>query len=371
MIRIASGPEPLIKNTKSFKKVFKSTVKAAKDEIAQQGRIKSFSKNWKAVEKPVIGKLTATDIRNGKSPLANRPIGGKFETTFNPARGLKSIDALSTAQKAQFGIDAKTPYTKPGKGTKIPVKGSGLNSIAPYVSNMVNAFRKPPKPAVPRMQGQVTLNRVNNSDEVNQIERGIRGADMSASREMDENTARSVKAANLATRFNQLSASNERNNNKNIEIGNQESTLNANIISANLNKLDQRDRDIVEMKVAQQAEGSANVANAADKYMTIKNEEALRDLDLKKTAIVANAYKADGISGRTMRDIERATPGALSLDYHGVSRKADVTNLTNTLINQDVAQREEMRKARQQYKRFGGKLKYRTGGMLSKMIKIN
>lgn len=238
------------------------------------------------------------------------------------------------------------------------------DDLAPYASNILNAFRKPIAPPMPAMDPGVTLQRVNLDNDRAMVERGIRGANMNADRTLDENTSQAVKQYNLATRFNQLSQVNQAERNANTEIANQETQTNANITARNNMKTDQRGRDLVEMQVANQREKSANIANAADKYISIKNEKAKANLDMKKFGIITAAYNRDGVAGRQYKSLAEIIQDPAGLEYLNNNANEQGAAINEKAYNDYL----ERKKKASSMKKYGGVLKYSTGGMM-KIIK--
>jgi hypothetical protein len=198
----------------------------------------------------------------------------------------KSRPFTDPAMLGRVSPDVKLPAKLP------PVIGSkfdyvaAANKVAPYASNIINSFRKPPKPITPVLDGGVALQRADFSNDKAMVERGVRGANMAADKNLDENTGTAVKMSILASRFNQLSDVNSKERNANIGIGNEEAKIAAQVASGNTSKRDGYNNSLVERGVAIQRESSANIANVGDKIVAIQNEKSKKDLELKKQAIL-------------------------------------------------------------------------------------
>ena len=233
-------------------------------------------------------------------------------------------------------------------------------NIAPYASNIFNMFRSPVPPPNPNLDPGVTLQKVNMDNDRAMVERGIRGANMNADRTLDENTAQSVKQYNLAQRFNQLSQVNQSERNANMEIANRETELNSNITARNNMKQDQLGRDRVEMQLANQREKSANIANAADKYISIKNEKAKSNLDLKKFGIISAAYNQNGVAGRKYKTLAEAMQDPVNLEYMNNGQGQKENDIMDKLNANYLARRQK----ELSQKKYGGAMKYSTGGMM-------
>lgn len=337
--------------------------------------------NMKPMTKPL---LSNTNAAVDFGTMYNRTNIGKNLLGITPANTPYDVQAPKLAPGMPAGIKRSfsTPITSiksrtspnvevgAAAGVKPNARGKRkglqtLNQLAPFVSNMVNAFRKPPAPPMPTMNSQVTLNRVSNDNEINQIEGGVRASNMVAGRTLDENSAAAVRGSNLAERFNQMSASNDRKNIANIGIGNQEAQMNAAIEGTNTAKKDQYGRDLVDMKIANQREKSDNIANAADKYVGIQNEKAKRDLDLKKFGVIAGMYNANGVAGRVFKTMADIQSDPLGANFYNANKGQMTEQAMVDAMNKHYAgKKAEQDKMLIDHMKFGGRMKYATGRMM-------
>lgn len=191
--------------------------------------------------------------------------------------------------------------------TQQPVAGNGVNwqrlgdignSIAPYTSNIINAFRRAPTPAQPILDSPPVLQRVNFDADRVQVGRAISAANIGADRTLAGNTATAVRQYNMGQSLNELSKINERERNTNIGISNQQSIYNAQTAASNNAKQEDYNQSMVERNVAQQREQAANLANAADKYVAIQNEKRKANTDLEKARILKSVYNKSGVLKR-------------------------------------------------------------------------
>lgn len=227
---------------------------------------------------------------------------------LNPDKTLQLEDGTKTASDGVFkpltNVDG-SPYAPSSSGTgkkfKIPDFKGAANAIAPFASNIINSFRKPPKPPTPHLDSQITLNHVNLNNDRAQVERGIRGENANASKVLDENSAQAVRQQNLGVRATQMSSVNQAEANTNVNVDNEAAKINAGIKAGNNYKLDNYDNAGVERTIAMQRESSANLANAADKYIGIGNEKAKNDLDVRKFGILSKT-DTNGVLNRNFQD---------------------------------------------------------------------
>lgn len=168
-------------------------------------------------------------------------------------------------------------------GQKQPIDwAKAANSITPFVSNIANAFRKPPVPSSPDAVSSVVTPRVHLDNQRNEINRATHAADVAANRSLDENSAAAVRGANLSTKIAGLSHVNETEANTNAGLQMQGAGMNASVDAMNTGARNQYKDNLTARKIVQQREQSANLANAADKHILIQNEKRKGALDLQK-----------------------------------------------------------------------------------------
>lgn len=269
-----------------------------------QSAYEQFGAEYEKLKKNSYPRVGPDGKSVGSDPMFDIPAKAKITTTATTPTITKNIVAPT----------ADIKYPKLAVKKKTDWKGMA-SKAAPFISNIVNSFRKPPKPKQPNMDNQIALKRVNLDNDRAVVERGIRGANLEADVNLSENTAAAVKSNNLATQFNQMSAINQSERNQNVAIDNQTEMINAQIRASNNAKRDGYDASVIERKVAMQTQASANLANAGDKLVGIQNERVKRDLELKKEAILMRTdYR--GVLARdrekrqkTMDEIEESGQG--------------------------------------------------------------
>jgi len=174
------------------------------------------------------------------------------------------------------------PSNDTTENPKQPWIAGALNGLAPYASNMFAAIQKPAPVPTPRMDSPVTLQRVSMANDRNEVERGVRGANLSFDQSLDAQGAAISKQYTLAQRFNQLSKVNQDERNQNTNIANTETELNRQVQMGNNAKMDMFNREQVERKNAITANNVANVSNATDKFMMQQRDQQMYDLDKEK-----------------------------------------------------------------------------------------
>lgn len=239
-------------------------------------------------------------------------------------------------------------------------------SIAPYASNIINTFRRAPKSPEPHLDPLVTLQRVNMSNDLNEVGKDVYAANRSSDMNLDENSAAAVKQYTLAQSFANKSKIRESERNANMEISNREMQINAGITASNNNKLDLQSRDNVERRVANQQFGAENLANAADKYQAIQNEGAKATLEGKKLEVIKSMYDGDGVATRAFKKLQDIMQDPAGVEFIAAGKKAKMTD--QQLIDKwEEAKKRGLKADRTLIttsNKYGGELKYSTGGMM-------
>lgn len=183
------------------------------------------------------------------------------------------------------------------KGISAKAQSVG-NSVAPFISNIANAFRKPPMPKLPYLNSFTNLSKINLDDERNRVNRAVMASDVAGDRNLPSNTAAAVHSSNLAVKLNQLSSISERESNANAGIANQQAQMDMQTSFANNGKMDDYNDSLVERQVAQQREQSQNLSNASDKYVSIRNEKDKANVALQQTQMMSHAFDNSQVMGR-------------------------------------------------------------------------
>lgn len=212
-------------------------------------------------------------------------------------------------------VDRKTPVFKESPRTPlVPVKteldlsglGKAADAVAPFVSNIANAFRKPPMPSRDIATPYTTLSKVNLDNERADLNRTMNIADRSAERNVDGNTSEAIKAFNRGTRFDRMNTITDRETNANIAIGNDQAKLDMATTNANIAKTNEYNQQLVERKLAQQREQGANIANAGDKVVAIRNEKEKGRVELEKAKVLSSVSMGKGIIARQNKRMKEA-----------------------------------------------------------------
>jgi hypothetical protein len=156
--------------------------------------------------------------------------------TDKPEAAYNSVNT-TTGTDTPLGT-GRTSLAKPGFFSSANLKklSNSSASLTPYLSNIANAFRKPPMPKTPVMDPYTSLSTVNYSNERNDVNTDSMASARATERNIDSNTAEAIKQFGNGQRFQRLSAINEKENNDNKGIKNQQAMMDAHTKELNTDK---------------------------------------------------------------------------------------------------------------------------------------
>lgn len=202
----------------------------------------------------------------------------------------------------------QAPPVQPAGPSKWAKLGSQVanvgESLAPFASNIMNAFQKPPMPALPTYDSSVTLTAPRYDAERNEVSREINGTNATLFRNLDANTAAKVALSNQGTKLDRLSSINERESNARADTSNRQALVNSGIQTRNNDKTDVYNSQLVERSIAQGRTQSENIANAGDKYVGIQNEKRKAKVDIEKTKTMAELFRNSGVGARLRQNMK-------------------------------------------------------------------
>lgn len=187
------------------------------------------------------------------------------------------------------------PSNKPTFADNVNTIG---NKIAPYISNITNAFRTPPRPSQPIMDPYVTLAKSNLTGERNQSLVDEHTYDRSVNNNVQGNTGEALKLYNKGRGFTERSAINQRENENNIGITNMQARLDTDINVRNTDKRNDFLKENTARDIAEQRTQSENVANAGDKAVEIRDENEKARVNLAQANVLASEFKNSGVLDR-------------------------------------------------------------------------
>jgi len=242
--------------------------------------------------------------------MADKPVADHTYTTADTSIGPGQYDRTQLR-----GVEQNNTFAaKPGWMTKV---SGALGAAAPYISNMVNSFRRPPMPATPIPYNPVHFRRVNFGAAKTEADRMIAGQDQGL-RYLPENEATAARTANMIQGLRAKGQYTMQEQNANAEIANAEATQNGRVDMANVNSMNQFNDSLVDRNIAIENNASANLANAGDKYVAIQNEKAKQQLEATKYGILQGVYSTSGVVNRLdARLLRDPVTGELRRMAHG------------------------------------------------------
>lgn len=239
--------------------------------------------------------------RNGFDPNQDFSLA-PTRTKVTAADMQGGVPKILGKEASNFGLDSTFQADQP---TNIFDK---IGDVVPYVSNIANSFRKMPLPVRGRNINPVAGQRVSYANQLNEVDRQIRGANKAAENSLDENSAAAVRSANLATGIRGKNSVFEAESNANAGMAMQTSQLNANIDAQNVAYDNMYSNQLTEGQIARQREQSQNLANAADKYIAQGDQKAAAKLDLDKLSVYKTMFTNSGVYERELERLRKENP---------------------------------------------------------------
>lgn len=201
---------------------------------------------------------------------------------------------VSTAASGRTGVNLKREGRKASEV---------IDTLAPFASNIVNAFRRLPNPPAPSSQRELSPALINLDASRAEAVRARRSADKMIERNLASGTAIAAsKAANLSQQVREYNAINQNEANANAQIKNQFQALNAQIRAENQNRRDTYNQQLVEKELKQQQLSAENIADVANKIQLIKRDKRLFDLEDTRL-LLTMAQDETGATWRAGKDI--------------------------------------------------------------------
>ncbi len=233
-------------------------------------------------------------VGTARRPGALMPVGAKLGT------GPDLNEMQKMRMKAQAEAQAKREAEQAARRRQIT---GAVESIAPYASNIINSFRRAPRPTVPRPYQYNRLTPVSYGASRAEAERAVYGANQGLNA-LGENAATAVRTANLTQGIRSVNQINEAEANENAQISNRVGVVNTQIANSNIDNLNRFDDMNVNAQMIDVQQQSANMANAADKYIAIRNQQRLADLEGQKFQVLSKLYEDSGVLRRLVGDSE-------------------------------------------------------------------
>lgn len=185
------------------------------------------------------------------------------------------LPKLATVPDVKIATGKNQSLDPEGKKSKI---GEIIDGVAPFASNIANAFRRLPQPPKPNLDTELTPDFINLDADRAENVRQRRGADKVAAANLTSgNNISAVRAANLSQQVRSANEINQTEQNANTGIANQFQQINSQIRRGNNQKLDTQATQQVERQLKQQQLDSENIADVGNKFQLIKRDKAAAD----------------------------------------------------------------------------------------------
>jgi hypothetical protein len=202
-------------------------------------------------------------------------------------------------------VGGGTTPTGGGKfGSFMSGVGKNAGSILPYVSNLVNSFRKIPKPLKPELELPAQASLVNyDADRVDmdrQFLGMIKGMEAAAS---NPGAVNANRVAALGKFLEGKSRVSQLERNTNAQIQNRNNELNTSISARNTERGNNYKESLIAREIAQQQHNAQNLANFSDKVQMQRRDKSLMDLEKEKLQIIPRVYGDTGVVDRNILDL--------------------------------------------------------------------
>ena len=235
---------------------------------------------------------TAASTANnaGRALPNNDPITLTPVTNYVPPKKEDAAVATASGQRPVVGVPITQTQGKPDGWKSLESRPSKFQSIAsstmPYMSNIANMNLRPAGVPQPVMDTPTQFGRISLDSERNDVQSDYRNAVLNNNATLDVNTAVRANMASKAQKFQFMNKINEIETNKNVEIGNAQTTANAAINSRNNDKLYATRMLEAERTNAITQQQAANLANASDKFIAQQNTQSQNDLEDRKMKLM-------------------------------------------------------------------------------------
>lgn len=278
-----------------------------KRQLGEENEIDNTAEEMKNINKTVSFK--------DQKGLVKKALGGKVKPLeeLTPSRPTSLSERYNSLAPQNLPI-RELPNVPSATIGNTDSEGTGATSViekvAPFASNLVNAFRKLPAVPTPILNDSTAPNYVNYGASRNEAVRAVRGANKLAESQLSSsNATAAVNAANLVSGIRAVNEVNQAENNTNTQIANRTIERNQEVARENNAKLEYAQAQNVSRSLKQQELNSENLANFADKIQLQTRDRNLRSLEDDKLMLQI-AQDNTGASWRAGKEIfkRRLTP---------------------------------------------------------------
>lgn len=211
------------------------------------------------------------------------------------------------------GLTDSAGSTGPGKLGKLAGKNSFTASKAgqlagdmlPYVSNVINSFRKPPRVKLPELITKTAPVRVNFDNQRNEVDRKVAGLNSNFDKTLDENTGAALKMGTLAAGLREKNSISAAEVNTNAGLATDSNRLNLQVDAMNSGLMTKYNDDVIGRELADTRFKQQNLADVADKYMAQQGQRDAAELDMNKLNVMKTVWENSGVYDRLMKKLNK------------------------------------------------------------------
>lgn len=241
-----------------------------------------------------------------KSPTIN--IG---EPTFNP---------INIPSYASTGVSTANRSTTLKR----------LEGFLPYASNLINSFRRLPKPFAPQTESYTSPSLVNMDAARTRLDNERSNFNRSTDYRVSNPTlAQGLKAKALSSIIEGQNQINQEEANTNAMIRNRSNEFNQGIQARNLQRLSDYNDNLTKRSLAEQQLDSENIANLTDKYQMQKRDRGLMNLEGRKLLVQSLGLDRSTLGPKSLASLDQFTQEELNrLGYkYGGSMKGNYSSI--------------------------------------------
>lgn len=219
------------------------------------------------------------------------------------------------ADPSKLGTSISSQPTAPKAKRSL---GSGLKSLLPYASNIVNATRELPNPIAPPVETAMSPNLVSYDADRTNLDNEFRNFSKETDyRVANPTVAQGIKAAAMARKISGNNQLAQQEGNTNAFIKNQTAQANQGVQSRNIERTREFNDSLVSRRINQNRLQSENLANLSDKIQLENRDKSMFDLEKRKLDVLPTLYKDTGVYDRNYKDLSEEERKALGFKRFG------------------------------------------------------
>jgi hypothetical protein len=202
------------------------------------------------------------------------------------------------------GMVGNGPGPTPAKKFDFSQVGQNAGKFLPYISNVVNAFRRLPKPIKPELEANMSADLVNYDNDRVEMDKQFAGLNKGAqASSANPAFANANRAAAFGKVLDTKAKIAQMERNTNAQIKNNTREANSRINARNTERNNSYNESLVARTIAQQQHNAQNLANFSDKVQLEKRDKAEMALERDRLDIIPRVYNDTGVVDRNVMDL--------------------------------------------------------------------